>query len=76
MQSFLSLLVIVGTLFFMAGNGADGTAKKIYYLIAISLWMLAAFLAYMYNFGFTEPDTMRAGVVVDVFGLAFARWAS
>ena len=73
MQSFLSVLVIVGALFVFAGNGADGTAKKIYYLIAISLWMLAAFLAYIFYFGFTVPDTIRAGVVVELFGLECAR---
>ena len=71
MQSFLSVLVIVGALFVFAGNGAEGTAKKIYYLIAISLWMLAAFLAYIFYFGFTVPDTIRAGVVVELFGLEF-----
>ena len=72
MQSFLSVLVIVGALFVFAGNGADGTTKKIYYLIAISLWMLAALLAYIFYFGFTVPDTIRAGVV-ELFGLECAR---
>ena len=57
MQSFIYVLMIVGVLFVMPGNGAEGTAKKIYYLIAISLWVLAAFLAYMFYFGFTGPDT-------------------
>ena len=57
MQSFISVLVIVGALFVFAGNGADGTAKKIYYFISFSLWVLAAFLAYMFYFGFTGPDT-------------------
>ena len=57
MKSFLSVLVIVGALFVFAGNGADGTPKKIYYLIAISLWVLAAFLAYMFYFGLMVPDT-------------------
>jgi len=45
MQSYLSVLVILGALFVMAGNGADGISKKAYYAIAVSLWMLAAFLA-------------------------------
>jgi energy-coupling factor transporter transmembrane protein EcfT len=73
MQSFLSVLVIVGALFVFAGNRADGTPKKVYYLIAASLWMLAAFLTYIFYFGFTVPDTIRAGVVVELFGLEFAR---
>ena len=47
MQSFLSVLVIVGALFVFAGNGADGTQKKVYYSIAASLWILTAVLAYM-----------------------------
>ncbi len=47
MQSFLSVLVILGALFVFAGNGADGTAKKIYYAIAACLWTLAAVLAYL-----------------------------
>ncbi len=64
MQSFLSLLVIVGVLFVMAGNRAEGTEKKIYYSIAISLWMLAGFLAYIFYFEFTVPDTMRAGLAL------------
>jgi len=75
MQSFLSVLVIVGALFVFAGNGADGTSKKIYYGIAAGLWILAAFLAYMFYFGFTVPDTIRAGIVVELFGLEFARLA-
>ena len=37
MQSFLSVLVIVGALFVFAGNGADGTSKKVYYAIAACL---------------------------------------
>ena len=44
MQSFLSLLVIVGALFYFAGNGADGTARKAYYAIAAALWILTGFL--------------------------------
>ena len=60
MQSFLSVLVIVGALFVFAGNGADGTAKKVYYAIATCLWILAAFLAYTFYFGFTVPNTIRA----------------
>jgi hypothetical protein len=60
MQSFLSVLVIVGALLVMAGNGAEGTPKKVYYLIAVCLWMLAAFLAYIFYFEFTGPDTIRA----------------
>lgn len=72
MQSFLSLLVIVGALFVMAGNRAEGTDKKIYYVIAISLWVLTAFLAYLFYFDFTVPDTMRAGVA-ELFALEIAR---
>ena len=68
MQSFLSVLVIVGALFVFAGNGADGTAKKIYYLVAIGLWMLAAFIAYIFYFGFTVLDT-----IAELFGLECAR---
>ena len=47
MQSFLSVLVIVGALFVFAGNGADGTPNKVYYAIAASLWILTVVLAYM-----------------------------
>ena len=47
MQSFLSVLVIVGALFVFLGNGADGTARKVYYGIAASLWILTAVVAYM-----------------------------
>jgi len=61
-QSFLSVLVIVGALFVFSGNGADGKSKKVYYLIAISLWVLAAFLVYMFYFGFTGPDTMPSAI--------------
>ena len=43
MQSLLSLLVIIATLFFMAASGADGTARKAYYAIAAALWILTAF---------------------------------
>ena len=47
MQSFLSVLVIVGALFVFAGNSADGTTMKVYYAIAACLWILTAMLAYM-----------------------------
>jgi hypothetical protein len=47
MQSLLSVLVILGALFYMAGNNADGTSKQLYYAIAASLWILTAGLAYM-----------------------------
>ena len=46
MQSFLSVLVIVGVLFVMVGNGAEGTPKKVYYAIAASLWILTAVIGY------------------------------
>ena len=46
MQSFLSVLVVVDALFVFAGNGADGTPKKVYYTIAASLWILTVVLAY------------------------------
>ena len=55
MQSFLSLLVIVGALFYFAGNGADGTARKAYYAIAAALWILTGFLAYQIYFKPTLP---------------------
>ena len=55
MQSLLSLLVIIGTLFFMAASGADGTARKAYYAIAAVLWILTAFLAYQFYFKPTLP---------------------
>ena len=44
MQSLLSSLAIIGALFVFAGNGADGTSKKVYYAIAASLWILTAVL--------------------------------
>ena len=47
MQSLLSVLVILGALFVFAGNGTDGTPKKVYYAIAAVLWILTAVLAYM-----------------------------
>ena len=46
MQSLLSVLVILGALFVFAGNGAEGTPKKIYYSIAAGLWILTVVLAY------------------------------
>ena len=46
MQSFLSSLVIVGALFIFAGNGADGTTRKVYYAIAASLWILTVVVAF------------------------------
>ncbi|MDP9131398.1 MAG: hypothetical protein M3N35_13535 [Candidatus Binatota bacterium] len=53
MQSFLSVLVILGALFVFAGNGGDGTAMKVYYAIAAALWIVAAVLAYIFYFEFT-----------------------
>ena len=67
MQSFISVLVIIGALFVFAGNSADGTSNKVYYQIAASLRMLAAFLAYIFYFGFTVLDT-----IAELFGLEFA----
>ena len=60
MQSFLSVLVILGALFVFAGNGADGTAKKVYYAIAASLWVLAAVLAYIFYIELIGPETILA----------------
>ena len=50
MQSFLSLLVIIGALFYFAGNGVEGTARKAYYAIALCLWSLTALLTFLFYF--------------------------
>jgi hypothetical protein len=46
MQSFLSVLVIVGALLVFTGNNAEGTSKQVYYATAAGLWILTVVLAY------------------------------
>ena len=47
LAKFPFVLVVVGALFVFAGDGADGTSKKVYYAIATCLWILAAVIAYL-----------------------------
>ena len=58
MLSFLSVLVIVGAMFFFSGTRAEGAPKTVYYVIAASLLALAALLSFIFKFEFTGPDNM------------------